>query len=97
MKTGWFVTVTGYDKKSGNARSSTPIGSGVTAVDLPSGEVVLICIHEATIMNDANTLLSVFQLHEAHVTIDDVAKRHSGKSCIVVDDDLVYPWLSGEL
>ena len=86
FKSGRFVNVAGYDEKAGTIRSNVQIGGGVTAMDLPNGETILIRVNEATIMDDANTLLSTFQARDSGVYIDDRAKRHGGSSYIGVDD-----------
>ena len=43
------VEIAGYDTKE-TVKSNIPIGSAITAVDLPTGETILIRANEATIM-----------------------------------------------
>ena len=85
---GRCVNVIGFDEFSGNVREKIEIGSAVTAVDLPSpiDETILVRINEATIMDDANTLLSTFQARESGTVIDDVAAQHGGGSYIATDE-----------
>ena len=76
------VQVSGYHRKD-TLTSDVPIGSGITAVDLPNSETVLIRANEATLLGeDANTLLSTIQMRDHGIIIDDKATRHGGLSCI---------------
>jgi hypothetical protein len=79
------VEIAGYDT-SQTVRNNVPIGSGITAVDLPSGETVLLRANEATVLGeDANTLMSVTQMRENGVGVFDIATRHGGLSCLEVE------------
>ncbi len=82
--TGRVVDVMGYDEQSGAKREKVPIGSGITAVDLPPplNETILIRVNEATIIEDGNSLLSTFQAREAGTVIEDKATSHGGGSFI---------------
>jgi hypothetical protein len=76
------VEIAGYDNKA-TVKSNIPIGSAITAVDLPTGETILLRANEATIMGeDANTFFSVTQMREHGVEVHDIAKRHGSLSCL---------------
>ena len=83
------VEIAGYDKKD-TVKSGIYIGTGVTAVDLPDGDTVLLRANEATLLGeDANTLFSVMQMREHGVNVYDTAKRHGGLSCLHVEDYVI--------
>ena len=86
---GRYVNVADYEK-NGTIREKVPIGTSITAVDLPDRTALIRC-HEATQMDDANSLASTFQLREADCTVDDIARRHKGGQYIGIDDDVVLP------
>ena len=71
-------------EKNGTIREKVPIGTSITAVDLPERTVLIRC-HEATQMDDANSLASTFQLREADCIVEDRARRHRGGQFIGVD------------
>ena len=74
------VQIAGYHTTD-TIKNDVPIGTGITAVDLPNGTTVLIRANEATILDkDANTLFSVPQMLENNVEVQDKAKRHGGLS-----------------
>lgn len=83
--TGRTVNVTGYDELSGSVRKGVMVAGGITATDLPTGETVLLRVNEATIMDDANNLLSSFQARDAGTFLDERAKQHGGLSYIGCD------------
>ena len=91
------VNVYGFDEKSGTSREDVPVGTGVTAVDLPNDETILLRVNEATVMEDSNSLLSTFQCREAGVIIDDKPLRHGGGSYLAVDDCIVPLEVRGAL
>jgi hypothetical protein len=79
------VQVAGYHTMD-TIKHDVPIGTGITAVDLPTGETVLIRANEATILDQhANTLFSVPQMLENGVDVQDKAKRHGGFSYLACE------------
>ena len=83
------VAITGYDNKE-SVKNNVKIGSAITAIDLPSGETVLIRVNEATILGeDASTLFSIAQMREHGIFIDDKSRRHGGLSCIIADNCVI--------
>jgi hypothetical protein len=56
-----------------------PIVSAMTAIDLPSGQSILLLIHEG-IFNEpaAHSLLPEFQLREFGIRTDSICLRHGG-------------------
>jgi hypothetical protein len=83
------VQVAGYDHQD-TAKDNVPIGSGITAIDLPDGETILLTVNEATILgNAAHLLLSVIQLRENGIEVDDKPRRHGGTSCMMVEDYVI--------
>ena len=72
------VQVAGYDQLH-TIKDNVPIGSGITAIDLPNGETLLLKVNEATILgNGANSLISVIQLRENGIDVDEKPRRHGG-------------------
>ena len=69
---GRHVNVADYEK-NGTVREEVPIGTSITAVDLPDRTVLIRC-HEATQMDDANSLARTFQLREADCIVEDRAQ-----------------------
>ena len=67
------VTVSGF-AKNGTQKHNIPIGSGITATDLPNRETVLLGLNESTILGE----LSVVQMRENGVVVDDKSRRHGG-------------------
>jgi hypothetical protein len=66
------------------------IGGGTTAVDLPNGETVLIRVNEASILGaNAVSLLSVTQMRDYNVLVDDKARRHGGNPRIMQDGVII--------
>jgi len=87
--TGRKVQIAGYDTTN-TVQNNVPIGTGITAVDLPTGETILLRVHEATILNDdAHSLFSTLQLREHGIEIDDRLRRHGGASCMQVEDYVI--------
>ena len=79
------VQVAGYHTRD-TIKHDVPIGTGITAVDLPNGETILIRANEATILDqNANTLFSVPQMLENGVDVQDKAKRHGGFSYLACE------------
>jgi len=78
------VQISGYDVSL--SMKEVKIGSGITAVDVPSGETYLLRIHEATILGDeCHSLLSVTQLRESGTEVDEKSRRHGGGGFLSVD------------
>ena len=74
------VEVSGYHKED-TVMNNIPIGTGITAVDLPNGETILLRAHEATIIGEhGNTLFSVPQMLENNVDVQDKSRRHGGQA-----------------
>ena len=71
-----------------------PIVTAAAAIDLPDDETIVIRVREAmNLRTEANMLLSTMQLRENGVTVHDVAKRHGGLQCIIVDDYIIPLWV----
>ena len=67
-------------------KKNIPIVSAVS-VAVINGERFLLRVNEALYLpTNANTLLSVIQLREFGVIVDDCAKRHQGQQLLQVDD-----------
>jgi hypothetical protein len=74
------VQVAGYHTVD-TVKNDIPIGSAITAVDLPNKQTILLRANEATIMGEnANSLFSVPQMLENNVDVQDKSRRHGGKS-----------------
>jgi hypothetical protein len=69
-------------------KRNLPIVSAITAIDLPSGESILLVIHEG-IYNEiaAHSLLSGFQLREFGINIDSICHRHGGTQQMTIKGD----------
>ena len=83
------VSVIGYQntKKS----EDIPIGSAITAVDLPDKTTILIKINEATLLGEhGNSLLSPLQARNYGTTINDIPKSQGGLPHIK-KDGIVIP------
>ena len=76
------VQVAGYHSVD-TVMNDIPIGSAITAVDLPNQQTILLRANEATIMGEhANSLFSVPQMLENNVDVQDKSRRHGGKAYI---------------
>jgi hypothetical protein len=83
--TGRLVDICGHTQNS-TMRSGIPIVTATTAVELPSGETVLLKVHEASNLGQqGNSLLSTVQLREHGVEVMDIPKRHGGQPYIMAD------------
>ena len=72
------VTVSGF-AKTDTEKHNILIGSGITATDLPNGETVLLRLNESTILGkESNSLMSVVQMREHGVIVEDKSRRHGG-------------------
>ena len=81
------VTLVGF--KEDLKHPSVVIGSGVAALDRPTGPV-LVQINEAPLIYaEGNSLLSTPQSRENSVKIDDVAKRHGGTQRIQAENTII--------
>jgi hypothetical protein len=75
------VRIAGYDKKE-TIKEEVPIGSGITAIDLPSGETILLRANEATILGeDANTPFSTSQMEDSGIMVDTRSRPLGGLQC----------------
>ena len=81
------ANVVGFDHETAIKRN-LPIVSAITAIDLPSGESILLVIHEG-IYNEtaAHSLLSEFQLREFGINIDSICHRHGGTQQLAIKGD----------
>jgi hypothetical protein len=79
--------VVGFDHETVIKRN-LPIVSAITAIDLPSGESILLVIHEG-IYNEtpAHSLLSEFQLREFGINIDSICHSHGGTQQMTIKGD----------
>ena len=89
-----FSSTIGRPRKITNIRAldnkiiyaQLPIVIAVTAHDLPTGEIIILQVHNATMMPDeANTLLSTNHLHHHRIIIKDVARSFGGKQLMIAD------------
>ena len=79
------VTVVGYDKDT-TATSDLKVGSGMTATDLPDGETIILEAHESVIMSESGTtLMSVEQMRNHGVIVEDKPHQHGGMANIQVE------------
>ena len=83
------VTISGYNKED---EAVVYIGSAYTAVDLPDGQTILLQVNEATIHGaTGKTLLSVIQMRDNNVFVDEIPRKFGGLSCLK-KDDIVIPF-----
>ena len=79
----------GYDTST-TVKTNVPIGSGITAIDLPDGETILLKVNEATILGpEGHSLLSVVQIREHGIELDEKPRLHGGTACMVIDDYVI--------
>ena len=96
-KTGREVNITGHTEDL-TSRNNIPVVSALTAVDLPTGEVILIKVNEASNLGEnENTLLSVTQMRDHGVVVHDLATRHGGHPHIAADGYVIPLQLHGAL
>ena len=63
------LTIEGYNSGT-TTKENVPIGTGLTVVDLPDGESILLQVHEATVLGEiANTLFSEMQMEQNGIII----------------------------
>jgi hypothetical protein len=80
-KTNRSVRISGYDQRQ-TVQEEVPIGTGITAVDIPSGETILLRANEATILGeDANTLFSTKQMEYSGILLDTRSRNQGGLQC----------------
>ena len=79
------MLVTGYDGDT--TRDNIPIGTGLTAVDLPDDTTIILRANEATILGDkANTLFSEIQMEHNGV---QVKKTENGLRYLEVQGQVI--------
>ena len=67
------------------------LGSGITAVDLPSG-TILIGQHEVPVIPDSDIMLvSETQARCSGIDIDSKSRRFGGRGSIILDDETIVP------
>jgi Reverse transcriptase (RNA-dependent DNA polymerase) len=82
------VTVVGFHPSM--TKIDIPVGTAITAVDLPDGSIVLLRVHEASIHDTkGSTLLSTTQLRDCGIKVEDKAKRHGGRAYILADNTIL--------
>jgi hypothetical protein len=87
---GKTVSVSGYNPQE-TVQDNVQVGSAITAVDLPTGETVLVRVNEATMLGpQANSLLSKVQMLHFNVIVEDTAKLFGGKA-FLQKDEYVFP------
>ena len=70
--------------------NNVPIGTAVTAVDLPDRTALVLQVNEGLILTgNNNSLLSCNQVRDYGVVINDVPKRFGGTQNLQVDGDVV--------
>jgi hypothetical protein len=81
------ANVVGFDHETA-IKWNLPIVSAITAIDLPSGQSILLVIHEG-IYNEtaAHSLLSEFNLREFGINIDSTCHRHGGTQQMTIKGD----------
>ena len=68
-----------------------PLASGITAIDLPNGPL-LVGQHEVPLISESNImLLSEVQLRSAGIDLDTVSKHFGGCGAIFLDDHITLP------
>jgi hypothetical protein len=78
--------VVGFDQETAIKRN-LPIVSTITALDLLSGQSVLLLVHEGIYTETSNcSLLSEFQLRELGIVIDSICHRHGGAQQMIMKD-----------
>ena len=97
---GWFiqythptrkVNVIGFDENL-PGRHKLSVVTGISAIDLPNNEVLLIRVHEGIHNPDSeNTLLSTIQLRDHCLEVNDIPRIQGGKQCIQPDDNHTIP------
>ncbi len=76
------VSISGYDANN-TTQKDVPIGTGLTAIDLPDGETIIGRVNKATILGEtANSLLSELQLEHNGVCVE---KTKDGRRYIEAD------------
>ncbi len=84
--TGRTTSVSGFDSNMIELQDR-PIVSAKTAVDFPDGTTLIVCLHEATLLEDsANCLLSTIQMRDFHTIVNDIPRIHGGDQCIIADE-----------
>jgi hypothetical protein len=81
------ANVVGFDHETAIKRN-IPIVSAMTAIDVPSGESMLLVIHKG-IYNEtaAHSLLSEFQFREFGINIDFICHRHGRTQQMIIKGD----------
>ena len=72
------VTLVGFDDDL--SKKEIPVGSAVAAIDLPKRTIIIQLNEVPMLKGGSNSLLSTSQAREFGVIVDDVAKRHGGKT-----------------
>ena len=68
-----------------------PLASGITAIDLPNGPL-LVGQHEVPLISESNImLLSEVQLRSAGIDLETVSKHFGGRGAIFLDDHITLP------
>jgi len=74
------VSIIGYDNEE-TASKDIKIWAGITLTDLLDGETVLLRVNGATLLGEkASSFLSVAQLRENGIVVDNQARRNGGTS-----------------
>ena len=81
------ATISGFNREE---ESIVSIGSAYTAVDLPDGQTILLQVNEATLHGPTGkTLLSVIQMRDNNVFVDEKPRKFGGLSCMKKDDYVI--------
>jgi hypothetical protein len=78
------INVVGVNKKA--TMKDIKIGGATTATELPTGDTILLRVNEASLLGeDGCSLLSIAQMRENQVIVDEKPKRHGGFPHIEID------------
>jgi hypothetical protein len=83
------IGVTGFDKTS--TLQNIKIGGAITACDLPDGSTtILLKVNEVLLLGkDGCSLLSIAQMHESQVNVDEKPDRHGGFPHIETEGSII--------
>ena len=83
------VTVVGYHQDH-SLKDDLSVGTAVTAVELPDDTIILIRVAEAILLGPrGSTLLSVTQMREYGVIVEETPRKYGGLAYIQVDDVVI--------
>lgn len=87
--TDCFVNMIGYDNDM--VKNNLQIGDGITLATNDSGNKVLLWFNEGIIHPEGKSILSVNQMREHYVEVNDIAKRYGGQQNLKVIEGDTLP------